>query len=296
MSNEQNHRYDFILYFDVSNGNPNGDPDAGNLPRIDPETGHGLTTDVCLKRKVRNYVCMKHQLQAPFDIYVREKGVLTELQQKVYQELDLDDKDKKQKSNNVEKGREGMCKRFYDVRTFGAVMSLKEANCGQVRGPVQLTFGRSVDPVVPLEHTITRMAVATGKEAEDQGGDNRTMGRKYTVPYGLYCCHGFVSPQLAKQTGFSGEDLQLLWDALSNMFEFDRSATRGLMATQRLYIFKHESALGNAHAHRLFELVESKVRKQSDLSVVRSIADYYLPSAQDIEGSLPTGVSVQVLP
>lgn len=256
-----NHRYDFVLLFDVKDGNPNGDPDAGNLPRLDAETGHGLVTDVCLKRKVRNYVGMSHGEQPPYEIYVKEKAVLNKQHERAYEGIGKADllkgDDKKRKGGNaVDEARQWMCKNFFDVRTFGAVMSTG-VNCGQVRGPVQLTFARSVSPVVALEHSITRMAVATEAEAEKQQGDNRTMGRKFTVPYGLYRAHGFVSAHLAKQTGFGEDDLKLLWESLVNMFDHDRSAARGEMSTRGLYVFKHEGELGDAPAHSLFDLVQA---------------------------------------
>ena len=251
-------RYDFALLFDVKDGNPNGDPDAGNLPRIDAETGRGLVTDVCVKRKVRNFVGLVKEMKPPFDIYVKERAILNQQHKRAYQAigaadlLEQGDEKRRKGGDKVDEARAWMCKNFYDVRTFGAVMSTG-VNCGQVRGPVQLTFGRSVDPIVPLEHSITRMAVATEAEAEKQGGDNRTMGRKHTVPYALYRAHGFVSAHLAGQTGFSEDDLELLWQALAEMYEHDRSAARGEMATRGLYVFKHESKLGNAHAHALFD-------------------------------------------
>jgi CRISPR-associated protein Csd2 len=256
------HRYDFVLLFDVKDGNPNGDPDAGNLPRIDAETGHGLVTDVSLKRKVRNFIGMVKETKPPFDIYVKEKGVLERLHRQAYEaigaasELVEDGKDSKKKrkgsEDSVRRARDWMCANYFDVRSFGAVMSTG-VNCGQVRGPVQLTFARSVAPIVASEHSITRMAVATEAEAEKQEGDNRTMGRKHTVPYGLYRAHGFVSSFLAKQTGFSADDLELFFKALESMFEHDRSAARGEMATRGLYVFEHASELGNAHAHTLFD-------------------------------------------
>lgn len=290
---ELKNRFDFVLFFDVQDGNPNGDPDAGNLPRVDPETGHGLVTDVCLKRKVRNYVQLARSGQEGFEIYVKEKAVLSQQQARAYAALGLeggaesDDEPaenggkkgkapkrarKAEESTDVDRARKWMCEHFFDIRTFGAVMGLKENNCGQVRGPVQLTFARSVDPIVTLEHSITRMAVATMKEADKQGGDNRTMGRKMTIPYGLYRAHGFVSPALARQTGFSAEDADLLWRALVEMFEHDRSAARGLMATRKLVVFRHESELGNAPAHRLFDKVRV-VRKNPDVPP-RCFADY----------------------
>ncbi len=257
-------RYDFVLLFDVKDGNPNGDPDAGNLPRLDAETGHGLVTDVALKRKVRNYVGLVKDSAPPFDIYIKEKAVLERTHRAAYEaigasaELVDDSKDEKKKAkrkgseNSVREARDWICKNFFDVRTFGAVMSTG-VNCGQVRGPVQMTFARSVDPVVTTEHAITRMAVATVAESEKQDGDNRTMGRKHTVPYGLYRSHGFVSSFLAKQTSFSEGDLELLFKAIEDMFEHDRSAARGQMATRGLYVFKHDSELGNAHSHALFD-------------------------------------------
>ncbi|MEO8384610.1 MAG: type I-C CRISPR-associated protein Cas7/Csd2 [Betaproteobacteria bacterium] len=252
-----NHRYDFVLLFDVKDGNPNGDPDAGNLPRVDAETGHGLVTDVCVKRKVRNYVGLVKEEQPPFEIYVKEKAVLNKQHERAYVGIGAEDllkgDDKKRKGGDkVGEARDWMCKNFFDVRTFGAVMSTG-VNCGQVRGPVQLTFARSIDPIMALEHSITRMAVATEAEAEKQGGDNRTMGRKHTVPYGLYRTHGFISAHLAGQTGFGEEDLELFWQALASMLEHDRSAARGEMSTRGLYVFEHESKLGNAHAHALFD-------------------------------------------
>ena len=264
-------RYDFVLYFDVKDGNPNGDPDAGNLPRIDAETGHGIVTDVCLKRKVRNYVQLTRGNAAGYDIFVKEKAILNNEIEEVYADLGIKaDSKNKAKGDDVEKGRVGMCKKFYDVRTFGAVMSTG-ANAGQVRGPVQLTFARSVEPVVTFEHSITRMAVATAEEAEKQGGDNRTMGRKYTIPYGLYRAYGFVSPHFASSTGFSAEDLDLLWEALVQMFEFDRSAARGLMTTRRLVIFEHNSALGSKPADELFNRIKAELTGNSP---ARDFTDY----------------------
>ncbi|MGB7541865.1 MAG: type I-C CRISPR-associated protein Cas7/Csd2 [Burkholderiales bacterium] len=269
-------RYDFVLLFDVKDGNPNGDPDAGNLPRVDAETGRGLVTDVCLKRKVRNYVGMVKKEQPPFEIYVKEKAILNKQHERAYIAIGagelLKGEDKKRKGGDkVDEARAWMCENFFDVRTFGAVMSLG-INCGQVRGPVQLTFARSVDPVVAQEHSITRMAVSTEAEAEKQGGDNRTMGRKHTVPYGLYVAHGFVSSHLAAQTGFTDDDLKLLWESLANMFEHDRSAARGEMSTRGFYVFKHDSNLGNAHAHALFDRLTVK-RTDPDV-VPRSFEAY----------------------
>lgn len=286
-------RYDFALLFEVKDGNPNGDPDAGNLPRLDAETGHGLVTDVCLKRKVRNFVGIAKAEQPPYEIYVKEKAVLNNQNKRAYigigkEELLTGDDKKRKGGDAVDEARAWMCRNFYDVRTFGAVMSTG-INCGQVRGPVQFTFSRSVDPIISQEHSITRMAVATEAEAEKQGGDNRTMGRKHTVPYGLYVAHGFVSSFLAKQTGFSEDDLEILWQALAQMFEHDRSAARGEMNTRGLYVFKHDSELGNAPAHSLFERI--KVQRKNGIEVARSFQDYNVTvNDQD----LPTGVTLQI--
>ena len=283
-------RYDFVLLFDVKDGNPNGDPDAGNLPRVDAETGQGLVTDVSLKRKVRNFVGILHDEQPPYEIYVKEKAILNKQHERAYQaipggaELLAGDDKKRKGGDKVEEARQWMCQNFYDVRTFGAVMSTG-VNCGQVRGAVQMTFARSIDPVIASEHSITRMAVATEKEAEKQDGDNRTMGRKFTVPYGLYVAHGFVSAHLANQTGFSDSDLALLWQALTNMFEHDRSAARGEMATRGLYVFKHEGKLGNAPAYSLFE----RIKAQKQVEVPRSFADYTVSVDEE---NLPNGVEL----
>ncbi|MEG1617137.1 MAG: type I-C CRISPR-associated protein Cas7/Csd2 [Bacteroidales bacterium] len=283
MENAVKNRYDFLLLFDVKDGNPNGDPDAGNLPRVDAETGLGLVTDVCLKRKVRNYVQLVKNNEKPFDIFIKEKAILNHL----INEAHLDENVKsKEKGAKTEAARNWMCKNYYDIRTFGAVMSTGE-NAGQVRGPIQITFARSIDPIVASEHSITRMAVATEAEAEKQKGDNRTMGRKYTVPYGLYKAHGFISANLALQTGFTEEDLQLFWEALQNMFEHDRSAARGMMSTCKLIVFKHDSALGNAHAQKLFDLVKVETKDKS--VPPRSFEDYKVTINKD---NLPTGVEI----
>ncbi len=249
-------RYEFVYLFDVTNGNPNGDPDAGNMPRLDPESSKGLVTDVCLKRKIRNFIEMTESEQAGYDIYVKEKSILNLQNKKAYDALELKSESKKLPKDEA-KAREvtaWMCTNFYDVRTFGAVMTT-EVNSGQVRGPVQFAFGKSIDPIVPLEISITRMAVTTEKESEAQGGGNRTMGRKHIVPYGLYRAHGFVSAHLAGKTGFSEDDLGKLWQSLMLMFDHDRSAARGEMAARHLIIFKHATALGNAPAHQLFDRV-----------------------------------------
>lgn len=368
MTNVIQNRYDFVLLFDVKDGNPNGDPDAGNLPRVDPETGNGLVTDVCLKRKVRNYVQLVEGCKEGYDIYVKEKAVLgrahvqafkdlgiqlgeeltVNIPKEVYEELeelgvpdgisiDSDDENnsfsliiasdadkneikawlkevkpskavkdvisnavKQAKSRRptgaeVDKGRKKMCDKFYDIRTFGGVLSLKSApNCGQVRGPIQLTFARSVDQVVPLEHSITRMAVATEAEAEKQQGDNRTMGRKFTIPYGLYRCHGFISALFADNregkngTGFNEDDLSLFWEALLNMFEHDHSAARGHMATRKLIVFKHDSAMGNTPAHKLFDMV----KLESTNNPVRDFTDYKI--SMPAQADMPQGVTMEV--
>ena len=280
---ELKNRFDFVYIFDVKDGNPNGDPDAGNLPRVDAETGMGLVTDVCLKRKVRNYVQAAKGLSDGYDIFIKEKAVLNTLIDKAH-----DDSAVKAATDKTEAARMFMCKNYYDIRTFGAVMSTGK-NAGQVRGAIQLTFARSVDTIATAEHSITHMAVATEKEAEKQGGDNRTMGRKATVPYGLYVCHGFISANLAQQTGFSEEDLLLFWDALKNMFDIDRSAARGLMSAQKLIVFKHDSVLGNAPANKLFDLV--KVERVCD-GAPRSFNDYTVTI--DMAG-LPANVTVQEL-
>jgi len=298
--NDLNNRYDFILYFDIKDGNPNGDPDAGNLPRVDAESGHGLVTDVCLKRKVRNYVTLKNDEVPPYAIFIKEKAILNNTIDQAYISLGIDlkakpnnpaDGAKRNKENQgqgseVDRARQFMCNNFFDIRAFGAVLSTG-ANAGQVRGPVQFTFGRSVDPVVALEHSITRMAVATKAEAEKQGGDNRTMGRKFTIPYGLYRAHGFVSAPLANQTGFSTEDLDLLWEALQNMFEHDRSAARGLMGTRKLIVFEHSSKMGNAPVQKLFDAVTAQ--KIDESKPVRDFGDYQISIDYD---AIPQGVQI----
>ena len=272
-------RYDFVLLFDVQDGNPNGDPDAGNLPRTDPETGQGLVSDVCLKRKVRNYVAISRGAEPSYDIFVKEKAILNQLIELRGTDCEATasespgkkakTKTKKREGADVDRARSKMCELYYDVRTFGAVMSTG-SNAGQVRGPVQVTFARSIDPIITLEHSITRMAVATEEEAADQGGDNRTMGRKNTVPYALFRAHGFISPAMAAQTGFSEIDLRLFFEALEAMFEHDRSAARGLMSTRALVIFEHSSPLGDAPAHQLFE----QVKVERTVPVPRAFSDY----------------------
>lgn len=284
MSDELKNRYDFVYLFDVKDGNPNGDPDAENLPRVDAETGLGLVTDVCLKRKIRNFVELAKGLEEDrehFDIYIRERAILNQQNELAYKAIGAEEElksDKKRKGGGrVEEAKNWMCSKFYDIRTFGAVMSTG-INCGQVRGPVQFTFGRSIDPIVISEHSITRMAVATEKEAEAQSGDNRTMGRKSTVPYGLYIAHGFISAPLAKQTGFNEEDLELFWNALINMFECDRSAARGLMSARKLYVFKHLDPIGSAPAYKLFDLI--KIERENKEQPARSFSDYKITVAE----------------
>lgn len=282
-------RYDFILLFDVKDGNPNGDPDGGNLPRVDPETGEGLVTDVCIKRKVRNYV----QMATDNAIFVQENAILNKAINKAVE--DVTGKDEKTiNSSDRNKARTLMCQRYYDIRTFGAVLSTGN-NAGQVRGPIQLTFGRSIDPIFPHEHTITRMAVTDAaeqeknEEADDKGG-NRTMGRKATVPYGLYKMYGFVTPHYAKDTGFSEDDLELFWSALQNMFDVDHSAARGLMSPRGLIVFKHSSELGNAPAYKLFDRV--KISRKDPSTPARSFDDYTVEIDKE---NCPTGVEVKTL-
>ena len=277
------HRYDFVLFFDVENGNPNGDPDAGNLPRIDPETGRGLVTDVCLKRKIRNYVELVRRGATGYRIYVQEKAVLNQRHEEAYTALNLKFEARKlpRKEEEALAVTRWMCDNFYDIRTFGAVMST-EVNCGQVRGPVQLTFASSVEPVVPAEICITRMAVTNVKDLDNE----RTMGRKFIVPYGLYRAEGFISAPYAEKTGFSEEDLKLLWEAIINMFENDHSAARGKMSSRKLFVFEHEKTMGNAPARKLFDLVTCE--RVTD-GPARSFADY----AISLKGECPSGVRVE---
>jgi CRISPR-associated protein Csd2 len=285
-------RYDFALLFDVRNGNPNGDPDAGNAPRIDPETGHGFVSDVCLKRKIRNYIWLKTSRDGKpkdgYDIYVKEGAILNEQHARAYKAKGLDPKSKK--TGKIDELRAWMCQTFFDIRMFGAVMAL-DVNCGQVRGPVQIAFATSVDPIASLEQSITRMAVATVEEwrkyQEKQEGAARTMGRKEIVPYGLYVAHGHVTPHFAADTGFAEEDLELLWEALGNMFEVDRSAARGEMASRKLVVFEHESDLGNAPAHILFDRV--KIVRPDATRPARQYSDYEVTVQRD---NLPKGISL----
>lgn len=295
MSEPIKNRYEFVILFDVENGNPNGDPDAGNMPRVDPETGLGLVTDVCLKRKIRNYVETVKEDVAGYRIYVKDGVPLNRNDAEAYKQLDVTDKNIKEKKKadpDLDRIiRDWMCANFYDIRTFGAVMTtfVKAAlNCGQVRGPVQLGFARSVDPVVPQEITITRVAITTEEDAEKKGTE---MGRKYIIPYGLYRCEGYISANLArKTTGFSEEDLKLLWEAILNMFENDHSAARGKMAVRELIVFKHDSELGCAPAWKLFDAV-TVTRKNPDSSApARSFKDYVVHVDED---ALPAGIACE---
>lgn len=282
-------RYDFVLFFDVLDGNPNGDPDAGNLPRIDPETGHGLVTDVCLKRKIRNRIQLAKANTPGYDIFIREKVILNNVMETTCKGLEdgevevKDDKGKTKKKvvSKVEERTAKMCATFFDIRTFGAVLSTG-INCGQVRGPVQLTFARSIDPIVTLEHSITRMAVTKEDDAEKE----RTMGRKNIVPYGLYRAHGYVIPSFAEKTGFSEEDLTTFWEALKMMFNEDPSSSHGTMALRKLIVFKHDSALGNAPAVELFERVHARKTVEGP---ARAFTDYAVTVDAD---NLPTGVTL----
>lgn len=286
------HRYDFVYLFDVKDGNPNGDPDAGNLPRVDPETGQGLVTDVCLKRKVRNYVGLVKHEEPPFEIYVKEKAVLNSAHERAYKVYTLKPEAKKlpKKEEDARKLTAWMCANFFDIRAFGAVMTT-EINCGQVRGPIQFGFARSIEPIVSQEFAVTRCAVTNLKDLEKE----RTMGRKFAVPYGLYRVHGFVNPFLAEQTGFDREnaDLDLFWTALVQMFETDRSAARGEMAPQALIVFEHESPLGNAPANRLFEMVRidrrSSGQSEDSPRPARSFSEYAVTVD---EMNLPEGVKI----
>ncbi len=291
MSEVIKNRYDFVILFDVENGNPNGDPDAGNMPRVDPETGLGLVTDVCLKRKIRNYVEMVKENDPGYRIYIKDQVPLNRSDAEALEYLGIDKDLKAAKKNDPPidgKIRDWMCANFYDIRTFGAVMTtfVKGAlNCGQVRGPVQLGFARSIDPIVPQEVTITRIAITTEADAEKKGTE---MGRKYIVPYGLYRAEGFVSANLArKTTGFSEDDLQLLWQAILNMFENDHSAARGKMAVRELIVFKHASELGNAPSYKLFDSVH--IARKDGVEVPRSYNDYTVT----VEELLPTGVTCE---
>lgn len=286
-------RYEFIILFDVENGNPNGDPDAGNMPRIDPETGHGIVTDVCLKRKIRNYVQAVKEGSEGYDIYIQERTALNSLDRQAFPAVGVEEKkikEEKKKDPDIDrKIRNFMCSKFFDIRTFGAVMTtfVKAAlNCGQVRGPVQLGFARSIDPIVQQEITITRVAVTTEADKEEKGA---AMGRKHIVPYGLYRAEGFISANLAqKSTGFSEADLELLWEAIINMFELDHSAARGKMSVRELIVFKHDSIFGNVPAYKLFETVTVACKNDPP----RQYSDYEVIVAED---AIPAGVSCRRL-
>jgi CRISPR-associated protein Csd2 len=275
---DTNRRHDFVLFFDVQDGNPNGDPDAGNLPRVDPETMQGLVTDVALKRKVRDWVDAMRGDEGAYKIYVQSGEALNTKHRRAYEALELESTGSKQDAATVDKARAWMCQNFYDIRTFGAVMTTG-VNCGQVRGPVQLTFARSLDAVVPMDVTITRVAVTREEDAQvvvseagETSGKQSEMGRKAIVPYGLYRAHGFYNPHFAEQTDFSPEDLDLFWKALQHMWDFDRSSARGMMACRGLYIFSHASKLGEAPAHQLFGRITAGLR--DGIEVPRSFGDY----------------------
>ena len=287
-----NNRIEFVYFFDVTRGNPNGDPDMGNMPRMDPMTQRGLVTDVCLKRRVRNYVEIVKEGAAGYDIYVREKAILNNQHKRAYEAKGLTaEKGKLPKQDSDARAVTAwMCETFFDIRSFGAVMTTG-VNCGQVRGPVQLTFAQSLEPLQALPVTITRMAVTTEAEAEKQQGDNRTVGEKWIVPYGLYRTHGFISPHLARRSGFSEDDLTLFWQALINMFDHDRSAARGEMAARRLLVFRHDSSLGNAPAHALFDLVGTR-KKIENGQPARGFSDYEITFDEE---RLPTGVTWEAL-
>ena len=283
----QNNRMEFVFLFDVENGNPNGDPDAGNMPRVDPEDNRGIVTDVCLKRKVRNFVAVKCHGENGRDIYVREESVL----QNRRRDAGAEDQGKKTTTAGRDKNRQLVCAAYYDVRTFGAVMTTEKYNAGQVRGAVQMTFAKSADPVMPAEFAITRVAVESEKERKnaDDPDKRRTMGRKAFIPYGLYQCSGFISPHFACDTGFDSEDLRLFWEALENMFDLDRSAARGLMTARKLVVFAHENPLGNAPAHQMLERVQ--VRREDENKPPRQFADYQV---EVDDKNMPKGVEVEV--
>ena len=291
MSEVIQNRYEFVILFDVENGNPNGDPDAGNMPRIDPETGYGIVTDVCLKRKIRNYVETVKEDAPGFAIYIKDNIPLNTSDRKAFEHLDIDEKKikeiKKDRPNLDVQIRDFMCREFFDIRTFGAVMTTfvkASLNCGQVRGPVQLGFARSVDPIVQQEVTITRVAITTEEDAQRKGTE---MGRKHVIPYALYRAEGYISANLArKTTGFSEEDLALFWDSIINMFEHDHSAARGKMAVRELIVFRHESELGNAPSYKLFDTVT--VSRVNAERAPRAYKDYQVTIDQS---SIPEGVA-----
>ena len=289
-------RHDFVLLFDVTDGNPNGDPDGGNLPRTDPETMQGLVTDVCLKRKIRNYVDFQCGKEDTTKIYIQDQGIaLNDMHARAYSALSMKSTGTKQKREEVDKARDWMCQNFYDIRIFGAVMTTG-VNCGQVRGPIQLTFARSVDPVMPLDVAITRIAITKPEDAvmvsgeddqEQSKGKTTEMGRKALIPYGLYVARGFYSPHFAEQTGVKTADLELFWEALVKMWDVDRSASRGMMAPRGLYVFSHENKLGNAPAHKLFERIKPHLKVEG--SVPRQFSDYDV-TVDDTD--LPSGITL----
>ncbi|WP_386694826.1 type I-C CRISPR-associated protein Cas7/Csd2 [Lonepinella sp. MS14435] len=281
-------RYEFVYFFDVTNGNPNGDPDAGNLPRLDPESSKGLVTDVCLKRKIRNYIELANPNQPGYEIYVKDKGVLNLQNKRAYEALGIESEAKKLPKDEAKAHdiTAWMCKNFFDIRSFGAVMTT-EVNSGQVRGPVQLAFAQSIDPIIPLEISITRMAVTNEKDLEKE----RTMGRKYIVPYALYRVHGFISAHLAAKTGFGDDDLKQLWDALKLMFEHDRSAARGEMAARKLIVFKHDSMLGSEPAHKLFDAVKVERIHGTSGTPAAAFSDYKI----SVDSASLNGINVEEL-
>ncbi len=283
MSETIKNRYEFVVIFDVKDGNPNGDPDNDNAPRTDPQTGEGIVTDVCLKRKIRNYVQMVCGDEAGKRIYVKERAILNKLIDKAYEQPEMEEVEGYDK---VHQAREWMCAQYWDIRTFGALMTSGK-NAGQVRGPVQMTFARSIEPIIPIDNCIVRQAVATEKDSEKQKGENRTMGRKYTIPYALYVGYGYISANLATQSNFTEDDLELFWQGLMNMFEDDRSSLRGQMAVRKLIIFKHNSKLGNAPASRLFDLVE--VKPKDSMNIARNFKDYEVMINRE---ALPKGVKL----
>ncbi len=289
-----NRRHDFVLFFDVQDGNPNGDPDADNMPRVDPETMQGLVTDVSIKRRVRDWVDAIRGSEEKYKIYVQSGEALITKHKRAYTALGLESTGSKQAREDVEKARQWMCENFYDIRAFGAVMTVG-VNCGQVRGPIQLTFARSIHPIAPLDVSITRVAVTKEEDLVAVTEDGKTkgkvseMGRKPILPYGLYRAHGFFNPYFARQTGFTSEDLELFWNALQNMWDFDRSSSRGLMAFRGLYIFSHEKMLGNAPAHKLFDLVHVSLVEDKDVAVPRKFSDYIITVDHP---NLPPGVEL----
>lgn len=283
MSKIIENRHEFIILFDVKDGNPNGDPDAHNMPRIDPQTGEGIVTDVCLKRKVRNYVQMIKRSERPFDIYIKERVILNKQIEEAYRQQEVEEAEGYDK---VHQARQWLCANYWDIRTFGALMTSGK-NAGQVRGPVQMTFSRSVEPILPVDNCITRLAVTTEGESERQKGENRTMGRKYTVSYGLYMGYGYISANLAAQSGFTEEDLNLFWEGLINMFEHDHSSLRGRMCVRKLIVFRHRSKFGNASSGVLFDLVE--VSKNASDTISRDFKDYTVTINRS---ALPEGVEL----